>query len=305
MPWFRDPGVRVLTPPFDERPQMPRDNAGPDFIEALARGLDVLKCFGTRRVPMSLTDVATASGLARPTARRIILTLESLGYVRHVPGGVVLTPRVLELGMAYTLSTGLWEIARPHLGDLVAQTNQAASIAQLDGADILYVARVEVPKVVSVRIDVGTRLPAASTALGKVLLAALDADALDAALATPARSAITPHRRGNTDDLKAELREIRARGWASTDEEVAAGVRSVAAPLRDGDGRTIAAVNVTAITAEVSHARLIDELLPLLLRAAGAISRDYELIHSAPQRMVTPVEPVYESVETVDNSFDH
>ncbi|MEV8634627.1 IclR family transcriptional regulator C-terminal domain-containing protein [Streptosporangium sp. NPDC051023] len=267
---------------------MSRDNAGPDFIEALARGLDVLKCFGSRRVPMSLTDIATATGLARPTARRIILTLEHLGYVRSTSEGVVLTPRVLELGMAYTLSTGLWEVAHPHLSDLVTYTNQAASVAQLDGSDILYVARVEVPKVVSVRVDVGTRFPASSTALGKVLLASLDADDLRTALTTPTRSAITPHRRKTADDLETELREIRARGWASTDEEVAAGVRSVAAPLRDGDGQTIAAVNVTAITAEVSHSQLIDELLPLLLRTASAISRDYELIHSAPQRVVRP-----------------
>ncbi|GII64856.1 IclR family transcriptional regulator [Sphaerisporangium krabiense] len=267
---------------------MPRDNAGPDFIEALARGLDVLTCFGSRRVPMSLTDIATATGLARPTARRIILTLEHLGYVRQTSDGVVLTPRVLELGMAYTLSTGLWEVAHPHLSDLVARSDQAASIAQLDGSDILYVARVEVPKVVSVRVDVGSRLPAASTALGKVLLAALDADALRAALDTPTRSAIIPRRAKTAGELEAELREIRARGWASTDEEVAAGVRSVAAPLRDGDGRTIAAVNITAITAEVDHRRLIDELLPLLLRTASAISRDYELIHAAPQAVITP-----------------
>ncbi|MFI0424516.1 IclR family transcriptional regulator C-terminal domain-containing protein [Spongiactinospora sp. 9N601] len=267
---------------------MPRDNAGPDFIEALARGLDVLRCFGSRRVPMSLTDIATATGLARPTARRIILTLEHLGYVRPTPEGVVLTPRVLELGMAYTLSTGLWEVAHPHLRDLVTHTDQAASVAQLDGSDILYVARVEVPKVVSVRVDVGARLPAASTALGKVLLASLDADGLRAALETPTRSPVTPRRQRTAEDLDAELREIRARGWASTDEEVAAGIRSVAAPLRDGDGRTIAAVNITAITAEVSQERLIEELLPLVLSAASAISREYELIHSAPQRVVAP-----------------
>ncbi|CCH31962.1 IclR family transcriptional regulator C-terminal domain-containing protein [Actinosynnema sp. NPDC047251] len=270
---------------------MPRDDAGPDFIEALARGLDVLKCFGTRPAPLSLTEIATATGLARPTTRRIVLTLEHLGYVRSTPDGVTLTPRVLELGVAYTLSTGLWEVARPHLTALVEQTDQAASIAQLDGSDILYVARVEAPKVVSVNVTVGTRFPAAGTALGKVLLAALAADDLRAALATPGRSTVRPRRTRSDAELEAELREVRARGWASTDEEVALGVRAVAAPLRDGDGRITAAVNIAAITAEVGHRELIEDLLPLLLRTAGAIGRDFDLVHAAPQRVVRRAQP--------------
>ncbi|GAA4228343.1 IclR family transcriptional regulator C-terminal domain-containing protein [Actinomadura meridiana] len=265
---------------------MPREDTGPDFIEALARGLDVLRCFGTHPVPMSLTEIATATGLARPTARRIVLTLEHLGYVRTGPDGVVLTPRVLELGVAYTLSTGLWDVALPHLRDLVEKTGQAASVAELDGSDIIYVARVEVPKVVAVNVKVGMRLPAASTALGKVLLASLDAEALRAALGTPPRSPVRAHRTKPDGEVDAELREVRARGWASTEGEVAPGIRSVAAPLRDGDGRTLAAVNVTAIAAEVGRDELIDELLPLLLQTTGAIGRDYELIHAAPQRAV-------------------
>ncbi|MFI0481403.1 IclR family transcriptional regulator C-terminal domain-containing protein [Actinomadura sp. 9N215] len=263
---------------------MPRDDAGPDFIEALARGLDVLRCFGSHPVPMSLTEIATATGLARPTARRIVLTLEHLGYVRSTPEGVVLTPRVLELGVAYTLSAGLWQVALPHLHDLVEKTRQAASVAELDGSDVIYVARVEVPKVVAVNVKVGMRLPAASTALGKVLLASLDAGALRTALRTETRSPVEPHRSKPVEDVEAELREVRARGWASTDGEVAPGIRSVAAPLRDGDGRTVAAVNVTAIAAEVDHRELIDDMLPLLLQTTGAIGRDYELIHAAPQR---------------------
>ncbi|RFS84331.1 IclR family transcriptional regulator [Actinomadura spongiicola] len=265
---------------------MPRDDAGPDFIEALARGLDVLRCFGSHPVPMSLTEIATATGLARPTARRIVRTLEHLGYARTTSEGVALTPRVLELGVAYTLSTGLWEVALPHLRDLVKQTGQAASVAELDGSDVIYVARVEVPKVVAVNVKVGMRLPAASTALGKVLLASLDADALRAALRTASRSPVRPHRPRPVAEIEAELREVRARGWATTDEEVAPGIRSVAAPLRDGDGRTVAAINVTAIAAEVGRRELVDELLPLLLQTTGAIGRDYELIHAAPQRSV-------------------
>ena len=98
---------------------MPREGTGPDFIEALARGLEVITAFQPRQPVMSLTDMATATGLARPTARRILLTLVELGYVRPQGGGFDLTPRVLDLGVAYVRSMGLWDVARPHLEWLV------------------------------------------------------------------------------------------------------------------------------------------------------------------------------------------
>src|SRR3712207_618984 len=120
---------------------------GPDFVEALARGLDVLTCFDADHRAMSLTEVATAAGLARPTARRLLLTLEELGFVRSSGGAFALTPKVLDLGMAYVGSLGLWDIARPHMEALVARTGESSSMAQLDGADIVYVARVAVPKI--------------------------------------------------------------------------------------------------------------------------------------------------------------
>src|ERR1700758_4377182 len=141
---------------------------------------------------MSLAAVANASDLPRPTARRILLTLEELGYVRQSEGGYELTPRVLDLGMSYVLSRGLWEIARPHMEALVARTRESSSIAQLDGSDIVYVARVAVPKIVALAVTVGTRFPALQTSRGRVLLAALSADEVDGVLADPSRSGITP-----------------------------------------------------------------------------------------------------------------
>lgn len=138
---------------------MARTGTGPDFIEALARGLEVIAAFRPGRPAMSLTEVAAATGLARPTARRILLTLEELGYVRTAERGYSLTPRVLELGVAYVQSMGLWDVARPHLERLVERTGESCSIAQLDGSDIVYVARVSVPKIVSLAVHVGTRFP--------------------------------------------------------------------------------------------------------------------------------------------------
>ena len=265
---------------------MPRAGAGPDFIEALARGLDVITAFGPRRPTMSLTEVATATGLARPTARRILLTLQELGYVRADGAGFALTPRVLDLGVAYVRSQGLWDVARPHMQALVARTNESCSVAQLDGSDIIYVARVAVPKIVGLSVQIGTRFPALATSLGKVLLAALPAAELEAVLAQPTRSGLVPRWQPDAAERDAALREVRARGWALTDEQLTLGIRSVAAPLRDGTGRVIASVNVNVHAAETSVERLLEEHLPLLLAAAGEISADFARLAAVPHETV-------------------
>ncbi len=280
-----------------------RDNS-PDFIEAIARGLDVIRVFGPGQPVMSLAAVAAASDLPRPTARRILLTLEQLGYVRQAgghsgtgqsgqagpggqpgqaAGGYELTPRVLDLGMSYVLSRGLWVVARPHMEALVARTRNSSSIAQLDGSDIVYVARVAVPKIVTLAVTIGTRFPAMPTSLGKVLLAALPLAEAERILAEPSRSGIVPRHRPDGSERATALREVRARGWALTDEELAPGIRSVAVPLRDGEGRVIAALNVNSHAAETPLEVLTGEYLPLLLKAAGAISADWAVCQSVPQ----------------------
>ena len=261
---------------------MPRAGTGPDFIEALARGLEVITAFTPNRPRMSLTEVATATGLARPTARRILLTLRELGYVRADAAGFALTPRVLELGVAYVRSMGLWDVARPHLEELSERTDESCSVAQLDGPDIVYVARVSVPKIVALTVQIGTRFPALPTSLGKVLLAALPPDEVDTVLSGPTRSGLVPRWRPDRAERDAELREVRARGWALTDEQLARGIRSVAAPLRDGTGRVIAAVNVNTHAAETPVEHLIERHLPPLLRAAGEISADFARLQTVP-----------------------
>src|SRR5829696_934244 len=223
--------------------------AGPDFVEALARGLDVLACFDADHRSMSLTEIATAAGLARPTARRLLLTLQELGFVRSSGGAFALTPKVLGLGMAYVGSLGLWDIARPHLESLVAATGESSSMAQLDGSDIVYVARVAVPKIIALRVEIGTRFPAE----------------LEATLAQPSRAGLPPYIGRSPDQLRDELTEVRARGWALADDELAPGVRSVAVPVRDRDGVVRAAMNVTVHAAETSSECLLHEHLPRLL----------------------------------------
>lgn len=256
--------------------------AGPDFVESLARGLDVIACFGADHPVMSLTEVATAAGLARPTARRLLLTLEELGFVRTVGVAFQLTPKVLTLGMAYIGALGLWEIARPHLESLVARTGESSSMAQLDGSDIVYIARVSVPKIIALRVEIGTRFPAAQTSQGKVLLAALTPAELSATLAQPSRAGLPPYVGPSAEQLRDELTEVRARGWALADEELAPGVRSVAVPVRDGSGTVRAAMNVTVHAAETTIERLLEEHLPVLLRTAGDVSAEWALWQSRP-----------------------
>ncbi len=255
---------------------------GPDFVEALARGLDVLSCFDASRPSMTLSEVALSAGLARPTARRLLLTLAELGYVRVHGGAFSLTPKVLGLGMAYVSSLGLWDIARPHIEALVARTGESSSMAQLDGGDIVYVARVAVPKIIALRVDIGTRFPAIRTSQGKVLLAALSEEAARAALAQPSRSGLPPYPERPEADVQRELIRVRAQGWALADEELAPGVRSVAAPVRDRTGTVRAAMNVTVHAAETSTEKLLGDYLPLLLETAGRVSADWALWQSRP-----------------------
>jgi IclR family transcriptional regulator, pca regulon regulatory protein len=271
---------------------MARRGEGPDFIEALARGLDVIRVFDADRARMSLAEVAVAADLARPTARRILLTLVELGYVRAEPGGGFgLTPRVLDLGMAYVGALGLWDIARPHMQDLVRRTGESSSMTQLDGSDIVYVARVAVPKIIGLRVQVGTRFPVVPTSQGKVLLAALDRAEVSRVLAVPSRSGITPHVSYGRSELDAMLRDVRAKGWALADDELARGIRSVAVPVRDGSGVVRAAMNVTVHSAETSVKTLVEQHLPALMRAASAISADWAIWQSRPQEDQTDRNP--------------
>ncbi|MEU8188281.1 IclR family transcriptional regulator domain-containing protein, partial [Micromonospora carbonacea] len=256
--------------------------AGPDFIEALARGLDVLRCFRPGQAVMTLSEIAGVTGLARPTVRRILLTLEELGYVRVADRGYALTPRVLELGMSYINSLTMWDVARPHMQRLVGQTGESTSMAQLDGGDIVYVARVAVPKIVTLAVTIGTRFPAPATSMGKVLLAALDPADLDRALAEPGRSGVVSRWQPDRAELDRALRDVRAKGWALADQDLAPGIRSVATGVRNGDGRIVAALNVTVHAADTSVETLVDEHLPRLLRTAADISRDWALRDSVP-----------------------
>ena len=253
-----------------------------DFVEALARGLNVIRAFSTSHLALSVSEVASATELARPTARRLLMTLEQLGYVRSTDGLYMLTPKILELGLSYINAQGMWDIARPHLVDLVGKTKESSSMSQLDGSDIVYTARVAVPKIIGMSVQIGTRFPAIATSMGHVLLSELSPKELDAVLKTPSQSNVVPRVKPTRKELEAVLAEVRTRGWALSDERLSFGIRSIAAPVRDASGSIIAAVNVTTNAAETSISSLKKLHLPLLLETAASITADFGRMSQLP-----------------------
>ncbi|GGK69828.1 IclR family transcriptional regulator domain-containing protein [Ornithinimicrobium pekingense] len=220
----------------------PQHAAGGEFVQSLARGLDVITAFDAEHRELTLSEVAQRTGLNRATARRFLHTLLALGYVRADGQRFALTPRVMRLGYAFVAGLPLSEIAQPHLKTLSARLGESTSVSVLDGPDILYVVRVPTHRIMSTPIPVGTRFPAYATSMGKVLLAALPPEELDAYLATTRLQPLTPFTTTDEPELRAELARAREQGYAVNDQQLALGLRSIAVPLRDR-GRVVAAAN--------------------------------------------------------------
>jgi IclR family pca regulon transcriptional regulator len=217
---------------------------GDTFVQAFARGLRVIRAFDGRASALTLSEVAEASGLTRAGARRILLTLEHLGYVKLDGRAFSLTARILSLGFPYLTSLPFWNFAEPVMEGLARKFRESCSAAVLDGHEIVYVLRVPTQKIMTINLSVGSRLPAHCTAMGRVLLAGLDAaDAHERLRASNLRP-LTPHTETRITRLKAIVDETRAKGWALVDQELEEGLISIAVPIVDGRGRTIAAMNI-------------------------------------------------------------
>lgn len=246
----------------------------PDHVQSLARGLAVVRCFDAAHPRRTLADVARATDLSRPTARRFLLTLVELGYVRTDGTTFALTPAVLELGYSYLSALGLPEIAQPHLEALSTEVGESSSVSVLDGDDVVYVARVPVRRIMTVAITIGTRFPAYATSMGRVLLAALPDDELDAYLARTdftdltGRTAVTP------DSLRDRILAARSEGVVVVDQELEVGLRSLAAPVHGPDGAVVAALNISTPAARYTDEDLDSVLVPALRRTAAAIDAD-------------------------------
>ncbi len=244
-----------------------------DFVQSLDRGLAVIRAFGPERERLSLSEVARATGLTRAAARRFLLTLVKLGYVRNDGREFSLRPRVLELGYAYLSGLALPEVAAPHLEELVARLHESSSISVLDAHQIVYVARVPTKRIMTVAISVGTRFPAYATSMGRVLLAEMGDEELDRYLAEAAFERLTSRTVINPARLRAIVGETGRQGFAIVDQELEEGLRAVAAPIRGGADGT-AAINVSAHASRVSMAAMRDRILPALLETARQIEAD-------------------------------
>lgn len=247
-----------------------RFSGDPDFMLSLARGLLVLQAF-EHEPKLTIGTAAALTGLPRPTARRCLYTLEQLGYLAAQDGAWRLRPRLLSLARAYLSSSRFAEAAQPHLDRLRDTLGESCSIGVLDGDEVVYIARAETRRIISIALQVGSRLPAYCTSMGRVLLAALPEDARAAWLSGAPFSARTPFTRTNAADLGAEIAAVAAQGYALVDQELELGLRSIAVPVRDPEGGVVAALNVGSAASRAESSELIGSVLPQLQAAAEAL----------------------------------
>jgi len=233
-----------------------------DIIQGLAKGLAVIEVFDAAHARLSITDVAELTGLERATARRCLLTLTSLGYASYDGKFFMLTPRVLRLGHSYLAATPLPGIIQPFLERLTAATGESASASVLDGTDILYIARASLRRVMSINLSPGTRLPAYCSSMGRVLLAAMPPAAARGLLERSERPANTPKTKTDLTALMDELALVARQGYAVIDEELELGLRSIALPLLNARGETVAALNIGAQAARIGVDAMVAQYLP-------------------------------------------
>jgi IclR family pca regulon transcriptional regulator len=243
-----------------------------DHLQTLERGLAVLMAFSHAGPWLTVGEIARLTSLSVPTVRRILLTFEHLGYARGESNRWALTPKVLAIGYSYLSSVNLTGVAHPLMEGLTERTGLGASLATLDGAEVVYIDRVQRRRITSIMLAVGTRLPAHATSMGHVLLADLAATELDEYLATTSLEPLTHHTITDPDALRTRLAEVRTRGWEIVDQELELGRRSAAAPVRDATGQVIAALSISYGTAGHGVEEMRTEFLPALRETALAIS---------------------------------
>ncbi|MCX5562199.1 IclR family transcriptional regulator C-terminal domain-containing protein [Streptomyces sp. NBC_00038] len=265
---------------------MPAAARAPHFVRSFERGLAVIRAFDADHAELTLSQVARTCDMTRAAARRFLLTLLDLGYV-HTDGRMFrLTPRVLELGYSYLSGFTLPDLAEPHLEQLVAQVRESSSLCVLDGDDIVYVARVPTSRIMTATITVGTRFPAHVTSVGRVMLAHLPDEEIDARLARAELRPLTARTIVLAESLKVELLRVRRQGYAIVDQELEEGLRSVAAPVRDRDGEVVAAVNIPVHASRNSMDSVRRDLLPHLLATVARIEADLQV--TDPARAASP-----------------
>jgi IclR family pca regulon transcriptional regulator len=260
----------ATTSDTDGAPEADADPADSrNYITALARGLAVIKAFNGQGPQMTLSDVAKLADLPRATVRRCLLTLQALGYVNATGRFFSLSPQVLTLAQAYLGSSVLPRVAQPFLERVSETIAESCSVSILNGEEVIYVARSSRKRMASLHRDVGTHLPAHCTSMGRVLLAALSPGELDRFLRTATLRAYTPHTVTDPGTLRGILSQVARDGMCMVDQELEIDLRSLAVPIHNGNGRVIAALNVSTQAGRTSRDHMMEVFLPVLRTAAA------------------------------------
>ena len=250
---------------------------GDSYVQSFARGLEVIRSFSAQSPRQTLSEVAGRTGLTRAGARRILLTLQTLGYVESDGKLFRLTARMLDLGFAYLSSLPIWNLAEPLMETLAGQVRESCSAAVLDGTDIVYVMRVSTHKIMRIGLGVGSRLPAYCTSMGRMLLSALPPDQMMQVLLASERSARTRYTLTDPDELAAKIAQVRRQGWSMVNQELEEGLVSMAAAITDRAGQTVAALNISGQANRTSAKVMQETMLPALLETAQSISQRLSL----------------------------
>jgi len=244
----------------------------PSFMTSLARGLAVVQAFSDSGKPQTIAQISQKTGIPRAAVRRCLYTLQQLGYVHAELNNFSLRPKVLTLGYSYLSSTPLTVSSQPYLNAISRELGESCSLAVLDDGEVLYVARSAASRVMSVALNTGSRLPAYCTSLGRVMLAHLRPEELDAYCAHVKLKAMTDKTVTSQKRLREILLGVRQDGYAINDEELELGLRSIAVPVRGATGRVLAALNVGAQAGRISAERMREQFLPVLLRSAQELA---------------------------------
>lgn len=271
------PGPAYTAAMSEPSTDLPALKPGDSYVQSFARGLAVIRAFNAEAPRQTLTEVARRCGLTRAGARRILLTLETLGYVKADGRQFMLTPKILDLGFAYLSSQPLWQFAEPVMQNLVADLKESCSAAVLEGQDVVYLLRVPARKIMSINLGPGSRLPAWCTSMGRVLLAGLPPERLEAYLDTVELAPLTSRSLRSVGELRERIASAREQGWSLVNQELEEGLVSLAAPIRDRAGQTLAALNVSGQVNRTPPDQMIAHCLPRLLEAAAQISRLLQL----------------------------
>jgi IclR family pca regulon transcriptional regulator len=245
-----------------------------ELVQSLVKGLNVITAFNQYRPSMTLSQVAAETGYTRAATRRFLLTLVNEGYAKQQGKQFSLTAKVLDLGFSYLSTLDIWHSAKPLMNELVEQLNESCSAAVLDGCDVVYVARVATTKrIMSITLNVGTRLPAFATSMGRVLLADMSEPALDNFLDTCQIEQFTQYTLTDKSALKAEIAQVKAQGYSMVEQELEVGLTSISVPVHNRSGEVIAALNVSTHMSQTARQQILSVILPALIDCAKAVER--------------------------------